>query len=107
MARRVQTLLEVAIQRGGTRKGLRVATFVSCWAITSRSLGRAITLDDYREWWRESERTAYRYQAEFRELFPELDTPQPIADVAIARASDALDRGVAGVGSLPASLLLA
>lgn len=81
--------------------------FIAQWAIASQSIGRPITLAEYAEWWREPERTAYRHQKQFRELFPSLDTPQPIADAAIARAEQWLSRGVTGFGELPASVVTA
>jgi hypothetical protein len=94
--------MEVCVGRAGVLKGARVCAFITSWTITSRSLGQAITLDDYRAWWNESERSAYRHQREFRAVFPELATPQPIADAAIARADEWLSGGVA---AMPADVL--
>lgn len=104
--KREPTILDVCVAKKGIYKGGRVATFIVCWCIASNALGREITLEEYREWWKESERTAYREQARFREVFPQLANPQPIADNAMAR-SEALQRGVRGVGALPASLAIA
>ncbi len=98
--------MEICAARKGVLKGARVCTFIACWCIASQALGRAITLEEYAEWWKESERTVYRHQAEFREVFPHLSTPQAIADHAMAR-SEAMSRGVKGVGALPASIVLA
>lgn len=98
--------MQVCAAQKGVLKGARICSFIACWCIASQALGRSITTEDYAEWWKESERTVYRWQAEFREVFPHLSTPQPIADQAIAR-SEALSRGVQGVGSLPASLVAA
>jgi hypothetical protein len=83
------TLLELCVALGGLRKGTRVCSFVTAWAIASRRLGRAITVEEYAEYWREEERTAYRRQAEFRELFPERD-PQEAADIVNRARGDEL-----------------
>lgn len=95
MTRRVQarTLLELCVGRaGGTLKavpkGTRVATFITEWAIASRELGGPITTAQYAEWWKVSERQAWRRRAAFKELFPELAEPQELADVVL----QALDR---------------
>jgi len=45
--------------------------------------------------------SAYRHQARFREVFPELDTPQPIANRAITKSRESIEkRGMKGVGSV-------
>jgi hypothetical protein len=82
-------------------KGMRVTTFITQWTLASSMLGHPITLDEYCDWWNENERTAYRHQAQFRELFPELETPQPIANRAIARRREKIaEKGVKGVGDV-------
>jgi hypothetical protein len=98
-------MLELCYLRGGVMKGARVQSFICQWTMASSSLGHPITLEEYREWWNMSHGTAYREQARFRELFPEFATPQPIADAAIARGTEWLDKGVAGFGKLPASVV--
>jgi hypothetical protein len=103
--RPARTVVELCIARGGVMKGARVQAFIAQWTMASQALGKPITLEEYREWWRVSHGSAYREQARFRELFPELATPQPIADVAIARAEEWVSRGVAGFGQLPASVV--
>jgi hypothetical protein len=65
-------LLQVCIQRGGYRRGARVAEFVLEWEVAVRKHGGSIGIEDFSRWWKESNRTAYRRQSEFRELFPEL-----------------------------------
>jgi hypothetical protein len=105
--RREPTVADVCIGKLGVLKGARCASFIASWAIASTSLGRPITLEEYAEWWKESERTAYRHQAEFRKCFPHLGNPQPIADLAQQRAAGWQARGVDGLGQLPASLVLA
>jgi hypothetical protein len=99
--------MELCVARAGMLRGARVAAFIAQWTIVSQALDRPITLEDYGAWWHESERTVYRHQARFREVFPQLKTPQPISDAAIARAGEWRDRGVAGIGELPVSLAVA
>lgn len=97
--------MELCLARGGVMKGSRVCAFIAQWAIASQAVGHAITLQEYAEWWRESRATAYREQQRFRELFPGLDTPQVIADAAIARRDEWLNEGIGGLGKLPASVV--
>jgi hypothetical protein len=70
-------------------------------------MGRPITLEEYAEWWRVSIATAYRHQAEFRAMFPGMQTPQPIANRAHARTAEWLSRGVGGFVQLPADVVAA
>jgi len=100
------SLLEYAISKVGIVKGARVCAFVTQWTLASQAIGREITLREYSDWWNQKERTAFHHQAEFRSVFEPLLTPQTIANHAIARA-EATQHGVKGVGSLPASLVLA
>lgn len=101
--RPARTVMEVAVAKRGPIKGARVVQFVVQWAIASQALGREITLEEYADWWKESERTAYRHQAAFREVFG-IPTPQPFADQAIVRA-EAIQRGPQGLGSLPVDVI--
>jgi hypothetical protein len=105
--KRQATIADVCIARGGLMKGARVQGFIAAWTIASQSMGKPISLDEYAEWWREPRSTAFRHQARFREIFPELQTPQPIANAAILRASEWQDRGVPGIGRLPVDVLTA
>jgi hypothetical protein len=85
-------VLEVAIAKGGYRKGFRVAMFIEQWTIAQHALGRVPTLEEAAAWWKESERTWFHRQAEFREIFNRVDTPAPIAAAAIASAQERLER---------------
>ncbi len=98
-----RTVMEQAVTELGVLKGARVCVFVCQWTLASQALGRRITIDEYAEWWKESERTAYRHQAEFRRVFG-LPTPQAFADHAIVR-SEATARGVSGIGALPLDVI--
>jgi hypothetical protein len=104
--RRAPRVIDVCYARHGTLKGARVAAFISQWAIASRARGGPITSDQYAEYWCESERNVRRHLARFRETFPELHTPQPIADGANARTDEWLARGWRGLGELPVSGLV-
>jgi len=103
--RQPRTLLELAISKVGVLKGARVCAFLCQWTIATNALGRPITLEEYADWWKESERTVYRHQAEFRRVFG-APTPQVFADQAIVR-SEALTRGVAGLGGLELKAVMA
>ena len=61
-------------------KATRVALFVGSWAAAMRVDGRdGYTITEYMRFWNESERQAYRLQREFRELWPEFETPNELA----------------------------
>ncbi len=100
-----KTIIEVCLARAGVMKGARVQSFISLWAIASQRLDRPITVDDYAEYYGESERNVYRHLRSFREVFPALDTPQAIADAVIAEAEQRVYGEVGDVGLLPAGLI--
>ena len=61
-------------------KASRVAGFVVLWAAAMRDEGvEEFSITEYQRYWREGERQAYRLQKEFRELWPEFDTPNELA----------------------------
>ena len=63
-----------------TPKASRVATFIVLWAIAMQDEGRdSYSITEYQRYWKESERQAYRVQREFRELWPEFETPDQLA----------------------------
>jgi len=63
-----------------TPKASRVATFIVCWAIAMKMEdAEEYSITEYQRYWNENERQAYRVQAEFRELWPEFDTPNELA----------------------------
>jgi hypothetical protein len=63
-----------------TPKAMRVATFIVCWAIAMKMEGaNEYSITEYQRYWNENERQAYRVQREFRELFPEFETPDELA----------------------------
>jgi hypothetical protein len=63
-----------------TPKASRVATFVVFWSVAMRLEGLdEFSITEYQRYWNENERQAYRLQREFRELWPELQTPNELA----------------------------
>ena len=63
-----------------TPKASRVASFIVMWAISMKMEGLdEYTITEYQRYWNENERQAYRLQREFRELFPEFETPNELA----------------------------
>jgi hypothetical protein len=104
-ARPARTVLEFCVARAGLLNGARLAEFVCTWAIASRDLGHPIGPEELVTWWGKgvSRRTIYRRLSEFRRSFPELESPQPIAD-AIAAQLDARVESAARLASLPLDL---
>lgn len=72
---RRRTLASVAIERVGVRKGGRVLAFAMEWGLVVQELKRRPTVEEFAEFWKVSNATAYRDQARWRETFPEFDTP--------------------------------
>lgn len=106
MAKRpATTVLEVAIARGGYRRGLRVLTFIEQWTIAQVKLGHEPSVAEAADWWKESHATWFRRLDDFRHVFPEFDYPTPIAEMAIARSEELVQRigsVISTLGQLPA-----
>jgi hypothetical protein len=63
-----------------TPKASRVAAFILMWAAAmADEKADSYSITEYQRYWHEDERQAYRLQAEFRDLWPELDTPNDLA----------------------------
>ena len=63
-----------------TPKASRVAAFIVCWALGMwDEKVDEFSITEYQRYWNESERQAYRVQNEFRDLWPEFDTPNELA----------------------------
>ena len=63
-----------------TPKASRVAAFIVQWAVGMRDEGEdEYSITEYQRYWSENERQAYRLQKEFRELWPEYETPNELA----------------------------
>lgn len=88
-------LIGVCVDRGGYRRGARVAEFVMEWEVAVRKHAGPVGIEEFARWWRESRMTAYRRLAEFRELFPELgqeatpnDLMRPLLDAIASGVTD-------------------
>jgi hypothetical protein len=71
------------------RKATRVAELVMQWALATDELGREVaSVEELVDVWQGtlSRATIWRRVGEFRELFPEHETPQPLADALLAAA---------------------
>jgi hypothetical protein len=63
-----------------TPKASRVATFIVLWSVAMLEEARDdYSITEYQRYWNEGERQAYRLQKEFRELWPEFETPNELA----------------------------
>ncbi len=87
----------LAVTARATPKAVQVATFIITWATAwqlREDKTAAFGIEAYAREGFESYRTAYRRLADFRELWPEYDTPQPLAELIAAevrrRKDDAL-----------------
>jgi len=89
-----------------TPLAMRVATFIVQWAIAMQLEDKnEYSITEYQRYWSENERKAYRLQAEFRELWPEYDTPNELAQQ-IAKHVDA-KMAKKDVAALPMRLQIA
>lgn len=58
----------------------RVACFITQWAIAMQMEERdEYSITEYQRYWKENERSTYRLQSEFRQLWPEYETPNELA----------------------------
>ena len=86
-----------------TPKAMRVATFIVCWAIGMKMEGvDQYSITEYQRDWQENERQAYRVQREFRELFPEFETPNELAGQIVKQVDARMGRHAAA--KLPLTL---
>ena len=85
-----------------TPKASRVVAFIVLWAWAMKDEKRdAYTITEFQRYYNEGERTAYRNQAEFRELWHEYDTPNELALQVIPHL-----RGRTDATKLPASVVV-
>jgi outer membrane cobalamin receptor len=84
-------------------KASRVSTFVVLWALAMRDEKTdGFSITEYQRYWNESERQAYRSQKEFRELWPEFETPNELAVQIVKYVNARVSKKDAG--SLPLTL---
>lgn len=78
------TLLEVIYDRTGSmRDAFKVGMTVTCWAIVRQDLGRAPLVREYADWWKVSERSAWREIAVFHRAFPGEENPDRLAQLVL------------------------
>ncbi len=100
-------MLEFARRRVGVRRGASAVAFATSWAVAEQSLGHVLgagqttaAIVEYREYWKEADRTTWRNLERFREAFPGEDTPARLlhllADARDAKRQDTRTAGIAG-----------
>lgn len=88
-----------------TPKASRVAAFVVMWGVAMREEGvDELTISQYQRYWSQSERQAYREQSEFRDLWPELETPNELARQLVKALDGKLSKRQ--IATLPNSLMV-
>lgn len=86
-----------------TPKASRVGTFIVQWAIgMGDEGGDEFSITEFQRYWNEGERQAYRLQKEFRELWPEFETPNELARQIVNHIDGRM--GGKDVASLPLTL---
>lgn len=85
---RAPSWLELAVRRGGVRRGSDVMAFVMCWAHTEAKLGHRPSIEEYAVDWKVSSRTAYRELAAFREVWPEFNDPTGMVELMMRQGSE-------------------
>jgi hypothetical protein len=88
-----------------TPKASRVAGFIVMWAAAMMDDGvDEFSVTEYERYWREGERQTYRLQKEFRELWPEYETPNELARLVIRHVDQKLTKR--DIATLPARLMV-
>jgi hypothetical protein len=79
-AERLSKWAAVKAAAKATPKASRVAAFMVMWAAATHDEGvKEFSITEYQRYWNEGERQTYRLQQEFRELWPEFETPNEFA----------------------------
>jgi hypothetical protein len=79
-AERLSKWAAVKAAAKATPKASRVAAFMVMWAAAMLDEdAEAFSITEYQRYWNEGERQTYRLQHEFRELWPEFETPNEFA----------------------------
>ena len=88
-----------------TPKASRVSGFIILWATAMRVEELdSFSITEYQRYWNESERQAYRRQVEFRELWPEYETPNELARQIVAylhKRGEAKDKSTTELMTVP------
>src|SRR6478672_10648822 len=87
-----------------TPKASRVAGFVVMWAAAMMDESAAeYSITEYERYWHEGERQTYRLQKEFRELWPEYETPNELASQIVKHVDKKINKR--DVATLPMKLM--
>jgi hypothetical protein len=79
-AERLSKWAAVKAATRATPKASRVASFMVMWSAAMLDEGvEEFSITEYQRYWNEGERQTYRLQHEFRELWPEYETPNEFA----------------------------
>jgi hypothetical protein len=88
-----------------TPKASRVAGFIVMWAAAMLDEGaEAYSITEYERYWQEGERQSYRLQTEFRELWPEYETPNELARQVIRQVDGKMTKR--DIATFPARLMV-
>jgi hypothetical protein len=99
-ARAMSAWKQIKLATKVTPKASRTAGFIILWAWAMKDEGRdSFSITEYQRYYNEGERQAYRLQSDFRELWPEFETPDVLARQIVKQ----LDKRP-GPGSLPLSV---
>jgi len=70
----------------------------------ARRRDRPVSITEYQRYWNEGERQTYRLQSEFRELWPELETPNEFAQQILKQLDPSMSKQE--IAMLPTRLTL-
>jgi hypothetical protein len=86
-------------------KAARVGGFIIMWAVAMQIEDKdEFSITEYQRHWHEGERQTYRLQKEFRELWPEFETPNELARQIVKQVNAKLSKRE--IASLPSQLRL-
>ncbi len=99
-ARAMNMFQQIKLATRVSPKASRTAGFIILWAWAMKSERQdSFTITEYMRFYSENERQAYRSQSEFRDLWPEFETPNELARQVVKH----LDKRP-GPGSMPTTV---
>jgi hypothetical protein len=104
-AQRISKWTGVKVVAKVTPKASRVAGFIVMWAVAMILEERdEYSITEYERYWNEGERQTYRLQKEFRELWPEYETPNDLALQIVKHVDKKINKR--DVAALPMKLMV-
>jgi hypothetical protein len=104
-AERLSKWAAVKVAAKVTPKASRVAAFIVMWAAAMMDeQADEFSITAYERYWHEGERQTYRLQKEFRELWPEFETPNELARLVVRQVDEKLSKR--DIATLPARLMV-